>query len=191
MFPEESLEEQANIPEDSKNVKSIVYHSTVRTLKQYKPDPYGRIKVRTTDQLFRQAKENSWYKWVEFTGKQIEAENCYLCSRNRRKALYVINTQFNWGLCGEEGQQRFSEQENSMTEQIEDKHVVCSMHCLLYLRSSVFNTYYEKSRDGDPLNKIMKNCREMDKTIRNNRRSDVAKRNRFQYRGGIRMLPKR
>ena len=92
MFPEETLEEQVNIPEDGKNVKSIVHHSTARTLKQYKPDPYGRIKVRTTEQLFRQAKENSWYKWVEFTGKKIEADNCYVCSRNRQKALYVIVT---------------------------------------------------------------------------------------------------
>ena len=40
MFPEETLEEQVNIPEDGKNVGSIGHRSTTRTLKQYKPDPF-------------------------------------------------------------------------------------------------------------------------------------------------------
>ena len=39
------------------------------------------------------------------------------------------------------------------------------MQCLFYLGSSVFNIYYEKSRDGSPLNKIMRRCLDMDKTL--------------------------
>ena len=62
MSLEETLVEQTNIPEDEKDVESIGRHSTARTLQLYKPDPYGRIRVRTADRLFRQAKENRWYK---------------------------------------------------------------------------------------------------------------------------------
>ena len=91
MSLEETLVEQTTIRKGN-NTKSIGRHLTARTLKQYKPDPSGRIRVGTTDQLFRQAKENRWYKWVEFIGIQIEANNCYLCSKNLRDAVYVVNT---------------------------------------------------------------------------------------------------
>ena len=72
-----SLVEQTTIRKGN-NTKSIGRHSTARTLKQYKPDPSGRIRVKTTDQLFREAKANRWYKWVEFTVKQIEANNLFV-----------------------------------------------------------------------------------------------------------------
>ena len=77
MSLEETLVEQTTIRKGN-NTKSIGRHSTARTLKQYKPDPSGRIRVKTTDQLFREAKANRWYKWVEFTVKQIEANNLFV-----------------------------------------------------------------------------------------------------------------
>ena len=49
MSLEETLVEQTTIWEGNKT-KSIGRRSTARTLKQYKPDPSGRIRVRTTDQ---------------------------------------------------------------------------------------------------------------------------------------------
>ena len=77
MSLEETLVEQTTIRKGN-NTKSIGRHSTARTLKQYKPDPSECIRLRTTAQLFRQAKTNRWYKWVEFTVKQIEANNLFV-----------------------------------------------------------------------------------------------------------------
>ena len=77
MSLEETLVEQTTIRKGN-NTKSIGRHSTARALKQYKPDPSECIRLRTTAQLFRQAKTNRWYKWVEFTVKQIEADNLFV-----------------------------------------------------------------------------------------------------------------
>ncbi|CAL8387523.1 unnamed protein product [Boreogadus saida] len=89
---EETLVTQTTIRGGNKT-RGVGRRSTA-TVEQYKPDPSGRVRVRSSDRLFRQAKANRWYKWVEFTGKQIEADSCYLCSRNRQDAVYVVNTKY-------------------------------------------------------------------------------------------------
>ena len=67
---------------------------------------------------------------MEFTVKQIETDNCYLCSRNHQKELYVINSIFNWELCIEEWKQQITEQDNSNTTRIEN-NTLC-VHCNVY-----------------------------------------------------------
>jgi len=54
--------------------------------------------METKEWLYKQANANSWYKWVAFTGEQIKAKDCYVCSRNRQDALYVTNTKYTWKL---------------------------------------------------------------------------------------------
>ena len=81
---------------------------------------------------------------MKYTGKQIEAEDCYICSTNRQNALYVINTKYNWELCAEEWRQQINKKlvKSNKTEtegtvpSYQNKVVVCSMQCLLYLGSS-------------------------------------------------------
>ena len=41
------------------------------------------------------------------------------------------------------------------------------MQCLLYLGSGNYHMYYEDRWEGDPMNTIMKRCRDMDLTLSN------------------------
>ena len=153
MSLEETLVEQTTFQEGNKT-KSIGRRSTA-TLKQSEPEPSGRIRVKTSDQLFRQAKANRWYKWVEFTGKQIEAGSCYLCSKNRQDAIYVVNTKYDFEFCLKERTQQEYDIEvklnRTRTEGIpyQKKYVICSMKCFLLLGSSHHNKYLEESNDWE------------------------------------------
>ncbi|CAL8403322.1 unnamed protein product [Boreogadus saida] len=141
------------------------------TVEQYKPDPSGRVRVRSSDRLFRQAKANRWYKWVEFTGKQIEADSCYLCSRNRQDAVYVVNTKYNFEFCLEEWTQQELDIEvnlnKSRTEGIpyQRKYVICSMKCFMLLGSSQHSKYLGDEYAGKPWNVIMNRCLDFDVTL--------------------------
>ena len=74
--------------------------STKRTLRQIENNLIKTVVVaQPTDWLY---KTNNWYKWVEYTGKQIKAEDCYMCAKSRIDALYVTNTKHRWGICEEE-----------------------------------------------------------------------------------------
>ena len=95
------------ISKDNRKMTNVDHRLTTRTLKEYRPDSAGKtVRVRTKDRLFRHRKANKWYEWVEFTGNQIKAKDCYLCNANRQEALYVTNTKYSWKLCGEEYSQQ-------------------------------------------------------------------------------------
>ncbi|CAL8388580.1 unnamed protein product [Boreogadus saida] len=149
---EETLVTQTTI-RGGNTTRGVGRRSTA-TLEQYKPDPSGRVRVRSADQLFRQAKANRWYKWVEFTRKQIEADSCYLCSRNRQDATYVVNTKYDFEFCLKEwAQQEYDIEVNlnkTRTEGIpyQRKYVICSMKCFLLLGSSQYSKYLGDKYDG-------------------------------------------
>ena len=119
------------------------------------------ILVQSRDWLYEQAQTNNWYKWVKFTGEQINVQNCYMCSRNRQDALYITNTKYSWKLCDEEFRRDGKISGN-------DHIIACSAQCLIFIGSSRYGKIYrEKNVTSDSMSKVMERCREMDISLPN------------------------
>ena len=116
------------------------------------------------------ARSNNWYKWVEYTGKQIKAEDCYMCARSRIDALYVTNTKHRWGLCEEEMRNKQKQEGNpapAITMDLEKYSwtpPTCSAQCLIYLGSSEYSKYLKTKNDDvdNFMPDFIKPCREVD-----------------------------
>ena len=154
-------------------------NNTIRAIKQDIADLYERkVKVTTVDRLYNQAKENSWYKWVEFTGNQIDVDNCYLCSKNRQRALYVVNYDHDWEEC-RTSKTQIQGTEEEVVEQLAQlntlratvsifslyyifenqyHHKLCPLRCLMFLGAKRFAKYLEKQWKEWPVESIMEKC---------------------------------
>lgn len=175
---------QSILSEVMDRIRSSNFYTT-RTLKQIEPDPDKKqIVVKSGDRLYKQAKANNWYKWVAYTGKQIQAEDCYMCAKSRQDALYVTNTKHSWGLCGDEIRQRQlqkQKQEGGPTpttvspiltttmnfESYSWSAPTCSAQCLIYVGSSEYSKYLDMNNDDDFMPAFIKPCREVYKRLSN------------------------
>ena len=97
-----SVTDKIDLTQNNDKIENNNNFST-RKLKQYGFERIEKqIVVNSKDWLYKRAQANNRYKWVVFTGNQIQAKNCYMCAKSRQDTLYIINTEYNWGICEQE-----------------------------------------------------------------------------------------